>query len=482
MTKRTFIFIVSLMFFAIVQTVTATEPMQMTLTLQPNGKVFIDMAGTGTVIIDWGEGKTSKTHILSAYDEEDWNNDWRKKQPKYRFSYTYSKKTKSTQSITIIGENISHLECGSLGLTSIDVSNNTVLTYLWCYNNHLTSLDISKNIALEYLSCSENQLSNLDVSNNTTLEYLSCSENLLSNLDVSKNTALKYLHCFENQLTNLDISRNIELIDLYCSENQLSILDISKNITLTNLFCSENQLTNLDVSNNNLLKYLWCSDNQLTILNVSYNIELKDLYCYNNQIISLEVGQNTTLRNLDCCSNHLSATALDALFEMLHNNTASEKAVNIGYNIGTDACEPNIATSKGWVIISPTWVKIPIEDEFTPKTKPEEDDDEQFEILDKPPLFNRKSAELGFRRYVGSNTIYSQVAQNNGIEGRVLVEFTINRQGEIVKAKTRQGAHPILKAEALRVINSSPKWSPGMKRGKPVKVKYVFPISFKLRR
>ena len=118
----------------------------------------------------------------------------------------------------------------------------------------------------------------------------------------------------------------------------------------------------------------------------------------------------------------------------------------------------------------------------TPTTEPEEDDEEMYVIVEKMPLFNRKPAETGFRRYVTSKTVYPKAAQRNGIEGGVLVNFTINRQGEVVKAKARQGTHPLLKAEALRVINSSPKWTPGMMRGKPIKIKFTFPINFRLKR
>ncbi|MDR1172313.1 MAG: energy transducer TonB, partial [Bacteroidales bacterium] len=60
------------------------------------------------------------------------------------------------------------------------------------------------------------------------------------------------------------------------------------------------------------------------------------------------------------------------------------------------------------------------------------------------------------------------------------VEFTINQKGELVDAKISRGVDPLLDAEALRVIRSSPKWTPGKQRGKTVKVKYTFPVVFKL--
>ena len=110
----------------------------------------------------------------------------------------------------------------------------------------------------------------------------------------------------------------------------------------------------------------------------------------------------------------------------------------------------------------------------------EVEEDEIFTIVEDMPLFNGKTAEEGFREYVTKNTQYPAVAQENGISGRVFIEFTINQQGDLVDAKVMRGVDPLLDAEALRVIRSSPKWTPGKQRGKTVKVKYTFPVLFRL--
>lgn len=110
----------------------------------------------------------------------------------------------------------------------------------------------------------------------------------------------------------------------------------------------------------------------------------------------------------------------------------------------------------------------------------EEEEEEIFTFVEDMPLFNGKVAEEGFRDFVSKNTVYPAVAQENGVSGRVLVEFTINQQGDLVDAKIMRGVDPLLDAEALRVIRSSPKWTPGKQRGKTVKVKYVFPVNFRL--
>ena len=117
---------------------------------------------------------------------------------------------------------------------------------------------------------------------------------------------------------------------------------------------------------------------------------------------------------------------------------------------------------------------------FTGTAIVEDEEEEVFTIVEDMPLFNGKPAEEGFRDYVTKNTSYPAVAQENGISGMVLVQFTINQQGDLVDASVVRPVDPLLDAEALRVIKSSPKWTPGKQRGKTVKVKYTFPVRFRL--
>ena len=103
-----------------------------------------------------------------------------------------------------------------------------------------------------------------------------------------------------------------------------------------------------------------------------------------------------------------------------------------------------------------------------------------FAIVEDKPLFNGKDAETAFRDWVGANTNYPPIAQENGISGRVFVEFTIGTDGRVTDVVVTRGIDPTLDNEALRVIRSSPRWTPGMQRGKPVKVKYTCPVNFRL--
>ena len=96
---------------------------------------------------------------------------------------------------------------------------------------------------------------------------------------------------------------------------------------------------------------LSCYYNNLTSLDVSNNTALSNLDCYGNQLTSLDMSSNTALTKLDCGNNLLSGSALDALFETLHNNKLGQtKVIRIFDNSGTDSCKPSIAQARGWVV------------------------------------------------------------------------------------------------------------------------------------
>ena len=123
---------------------------------------------------------------------------------------------------------------------SVATADISVMTTLNISGKNIASLKgIEDFISLETLYCNSNALTSLDISQNTALTYLDCYTNQLSNLNLSQNTALDRLDCRNNQLTSLDVTKNISLIRLSCSQNQLSSLDVSKNTALIGLFCSQ---------------------------------------------------------------------------------------------------------------------------------------------------------------------------------------------------------------------------------------------------
>ena len=82
--------------------------------------------------------------------------------------------------------------------------------------------------------------------------------------------------------------------------------------------------------------------------------------------------------------------------------------------------------------------------------------------------------------FLGKNVKYPATAQEKGIQGRVIVQFVVNRDGSIVEPKVVRGVDPELDAEALRVISIMPKWKPGKQKGEAVRVKYTIPVMFRL--
>jgi protein TonB len=120
--------------------------------------------------------------------------------------------------------------------------------------------------------------------------------------------------------------------------------------------------------------------------------------------------------------------------------------------------------------------------EIFPDPEPEKIDPEKERfIVEIMPTFNGGDPAREFNKYILKSLHYPEVAAQNNVSGKVIVKFVINPEGRLVKAEVIRGVHPDLDNEALRVINSSPKWEPGIQSGHRVSVIYVFPINFVLR-
>ena len=108
------------------------------------------------------------------------------------------------------------------------------------------------------------------------------------------------------------------------------------------------------------------------------------------------------------------------------------------------------------------------------------DEEEVFFIVEDMPTFNGGDPATEFRKYIGQNLRYPEIAAENGISGRVIVQFAVNKVGQVVDAIVVRSVDPALDKEAIRVVMASPKWTPGKQRGKAVKVLFTFPINFVL--
>ncbi len=108
----------------------------------------------------------------------------------------------------------------------------------------------------------------------------------------------------------------------------------------------------------------------------------------------------------------------------------------------------------------------------------EEASNEIFTVVEDMPQFPGGDAAL--LSYISKSVKYPAIAQENNIQGRVIISFVIERDGSVADATVVRGVDPALDKEALRVVNNMPKWKPGQQRGKPVRVKYTLPVTFRL--
>ena len=121
-----------------------------------------------------------------------------------------------------------------------------------------------------------------------------------------------------------------------------------------------------------------------------------------------------------------------------------------------------------------------VEIKYTPVEVEEEEVEEQqiFQVVEEMPEFPGGMGEC--MKFLAKNIKYPTIAQENGVQGRVIVQFVVNRDGSIVDPVVVRGVDPYLDKEALRVISTMPKWKPGKQRGKAVRVKYTVPVMFRL--
>jgi len=109
----------------------------------------------------------------------------------------------------------------------------------------------------------------------------------------------------------------------------------------------------------------------------------------------------------------------------------------------------------------------------------EEEETVPFQLTDKKPSFNGGGQDE-FSKWMNSNLVYPEAAKENGVQGRVTVQFTVKADGSVSNVEVVRGAEPSLDKEAVRVISSSPKWEPGEKDGSAVNVTITLPVIFDL--
>ena len=109
-----------------------------------------------------------------------------------------------------------------------------------------------------------------------------------------------------------------------------------------------------------------------------------------------------------------------------------------------------------------------------------EEEASPFQLVEEKPSFNGGDANE-FSKWVNSKLQYPEIAKENGVQGRVTLQFTVNPDGSVSNVKVLRGVDSSLDKEAVRVVSMSPKWKPGKQRDRAVKVTYTFPVIFQLR-
>ncbi len=116
--------------------------------------------------------------------------------------------------------------------------------------------------------------------------------------------------------------------------------------------------------------------------------------------------------------------------------------------------------------------------EVIAQPEPKEEETKVFDVVEQMPSFPGGQAAL--MEYLSKNVKYPVVAQENGVQGRVVVSFVVERDGSITDVKVVKSVDPSLDREAIRVISSMPNWIPGKQNGSAVRVKFNVPVSFRL--
>ena len=107
-----------------------------------------------------------------------------------------------------------------------------------------------------------------------------------------------------------------------------------------------------------------------------------------------------------------------------------------------------------------------------------EKEEEIFQVVENMPEFPGGIQEL--MKWLQKNLKYPAISAENGVQGRVIVQFVVNTDGSIVDPVVIRSVDPYLDKEAIRVVSAMPKWKPGEQRGKKVRVKYTLPVQFRL--
>ena len=219
---------------------------------------------------------------------------------------------------------------------------------------------------------------------------------------------------------------------------------------------------------------------------IKYPVEAEQKGKQGRVIVQFVVGKDGNLRDfkvVKSVSPELDAEAIRVCKAMpkWQPGTQRGQAVAVKYTIPISfSLEPSgiKGEEQGDIrIIAKGDVKA-VYDEPRKQDTPKTDSDEVFQVVENMPEFPGGMAEL--MKFLQQNIKYPEQAQKDSIQGRIIVQFVINKMGQVTNPTIVRSVSPELDAEALRVTNAMPLWTPGKQKGKAVNVKFTLPITFKL--
>ncbi len=255
---------------------------------------------------------------------------------------------------------LTELDCrgNDLSAKPLDLSANTKLKKIDLYDAKLKAINVSKLLDLEHLNVGSNNLTTLDVSNNTKLTYLDFYFNsgITSPVDLSSLTELDYLHIYGTPVGTLDLSQNTKLRTLSCSKCNLSALDVSMLPLLSSITFGQNNFKSIDLSHNPLLnKVNSNSSYQLESINLTGCTKLTTLWVNFCNLSELVLPEGCTeLSSIEIYCNQIRGAAMNAFIESLPTRSGrieayypkSSREGNVITTIQVAA-----ANAKGWKIL-----------------------------------------------------------------------------------------------------------------------------------
>ena len=190
-------------------------------------------------------------------------------------------------------KNLKHLDLRNCSLSSLDLSENTMLETLNVSDSNISMLDLQSNLFMSKVkSLGNNTIESLDIRGSLNLEELSLNKCMLKNVSFGNNSSLLKVYLEKNELKSIDVSEAINLKYLDFDENMISVIDFSNNLKLKSLSFSKNNISGeLDFSKHYFLERLELRSNKIIKINVNNdnNSILRTFVVYNNPLTCIQI-------------------------------------------------------------------------------------------------------------------------------------------------------------------------------------------------